>query len=48
MNAFEWHLPGLEKHLWNIFFIVSGGWKAATCTWNKQFPRGALKTSQNS
>ena len=32
-----------SKALVKYFFILSGGWNSATCTWNKLFPRGALK-----
>ena len=31
------------KSACEILFILSGGWNSATCTWNKLFPRGALK-----
>ena len=31
------------KSACEILLILSGGWNSATCTWNKLFPRGALK-----
>ena len=31
------------KSTCEILFILSGGWNSATCTWNKLFPKGALK-----
>ena len=35
-------IKGLKRTC-EIVFAVSGGWNSATCTWNKQFLRGALK-----
>ena len=36
----------VPKYIWMQHCPVSGGWNPATCTWNKKFPKGTLRWSE--